>query len=100
MSDFTPKKLLIFFLLALLIYGQFKLWFGNYGVVKLATLKKELVLQKQENQTLIERNEALNAQVKELVTAKETLEERARSQLGMIKRGEIFIQETQNSEKK
>lgn len=83
----------MFVLIALLLIGQAKLWFGNYGVLKLSGLKRELNTQRQENQQLIERNEALNAQVKELMNHKEALEESARSQLGLIKEGEIFIQE-------
>ena len=77
----------------LLVISQVKLWFGNYGVIRLSELRSELSQQQQENDKLIKRNEALNAQVKELREGKEALEERARSQLGMIKEGEIFIQD-------
>lgn len=77
----------------MLVVSQIKLWFGNYGVIRLSELRSELRLQQKENDKLIKRNEALNAQVKELREGKEALEERARSQLGMIKEGEIFIQD-------
>ena len=87
------QKILVGVLAALLLISQIKLWFGNYGVVRLSSLRSELSQQKKENHNLIKRNEALNAQVKELREGKEALEERARSQLGMIKEGEVFIQD-------
>ena len=78
----------------LLIISQYKLWFGDYGVLWLRHLRTELTEQRAENDRLIQRNEALNAQLQELKSGEDALEERARSQLGMIKEGEIFIQET------
>lgn len=88
-----PQNILITVLVVLLVVSQIKLWFGDYGVVRLAALKKELAKQVDENNRLIKRNESLHAQVKELREGKEALEERARNQLGMIKEGEVFIQE-------
>lgn len=93
-----PQNILIAVLAVLLLVSQIKLWFGDYGVVRLASLKKELARQVDENNRLIKRNESLNAQVTELREGKEALEERARSQLGMIKEGEVFIQEQRNDE--
>ena len=80
--------------MALLFLSQIKLWFGSYGVIRLSALRAELDTQLAENNSLIKRNEALNAQVRELREGKEALEERARSQLGMIKEGELFIQDS------
>ena len=88
------QHFVIWVLAGLLVISQYQLWFGDYGVLWLNRLKNELDAQKQENIELIRRNEALHAQLQELKTGKEALEERARSQLGMIKEGEIFIQET------
>ncbi|MGH1542401.1 MAG: septum formation initiator family protein [Arenicella sp.] len=85
-------------LAVLLFVSQIKLWFGDYGVVRLSSLKNELEQQVIENNRLIKRNETLNAQVEELREGKEALEERARSQLGMIKDGEVFIQEMQSEQ--
>jgi cell division protein FtsB len=93
------QQLVTWVLVVLLAISQYKLWFGDYGVLWLNRLKSELNSQTQENNKLIKRNEALNAQLQEFKTGKEALEERARSQLGMIKDGEIFIQETQPSKK-
>lgn len=90
----TTQQTLVVVLTILLLISQIKLWFGNYGIIRLSALRSELNQQLNENEGLIKRNEALNAQVKELREGKEALEERARSQLGMIKEGEIFIQDT------
>ena len=87
-------NVIILILLVLLIISQYKLWFGDYGVLWLRHLRTELTEQRAENDRLIQRNEALNAQLQELKSGEDALEERARSQLGMIKEGEIFIQET------
>jgi len=81
----------------LLLITQYKLWFGNYGVTKLNHLRSELHERRTENDDLIRRNEALHAQVQELKAGKEALEEHARSHMGMIKDGEIFIQEIKPS---
>ena len=88
------QQIIIWVLVGLLVISQYKLWFGDYGVLWLNHLRGELQAQQEENNRLIERNEALNAELQELKTGKEALEERARSQLGLIKEGEIFIQET------
>ncbi len=87
------QQIVIWVLVGLLSISQYKLWFGDYGVLWLNHLRNELQTQQEENNRLIERNEALNAELQELKTGKEALEERARSQLGLIKEGEIFIQE-------
>lgn len=94
------QNIVILVLVGLLLISQYKLWFGDYGVMLLNRLERELQTQYDENNKLIKRNEALNAQLQELKTGKEALEERARSGLGMIKEGEIFIQETQTSKRK
>lgn len=93
------QNLIICFLTVLLLISQYKLWFGDYGVLWLKNLRSELAQQRAENARLIQRNEALNAQLQELKTGQDALEERARSQLGMIKDGEIFIQESRPIEK-
>lgn len=95
----STQKTLVIILVVLLFISQIKLWFGNYGVVRLSALRSELNQQIKENDALIKRNEALNSQVKELREGKEALEERARSQLGMIKEGEVFIQDTSTDKK-
>jgi len=77
-------------LFLLLIALQLKLWFGGHGMFQLWSLETTIDQAKNTNSELIQRNEQLHAQVKELKQGKEALEERARSQLGMIKDGEVF----------
>jgi cell division protein FtsB len=65
-------------------------------------LEHRLAEQKQENLKLKQRNEALSAEVQDLKTGKDAIEELARSELGLIKPGEIFYQvvEPQPGDKK
>ena len=71
---------------------QYQLWIGKYGFIRLNSLNRQLEDLQAENHSLMERNEALYAQVRELSEGSEVLEERARSQLGFVKEGEQFIQ--------
>jgi len=85
------KKLLIL-LLILLVYLQFTLWFGDGGLQDVWRLYGDVEQQRQENSALRERNEALDADVLDLQQGLEAIEEHAREDLGMIKKGETFYQ--------
>jgi len=76
----------------LLAVLQYQLWMGERGLSDVWRLHKTLEAQEQENQRLKERNQALAAEVKDLKQGQEAIEERARSELGMIKKGETFYQ--------
>jgi len=78
--------------LALLIILQYQLWLGKEGIEKRQTLQTRIEQQQQENQQLQMRNRHLNAEVIDLKTGLDAIEGRARSELGMIKRGEVFYQ--------
>lgn len=77
-------------LFLLLIFLQANLWFGSHGVFQLWSLQGNTLEVKERNDKLMERNEALHAEVEELESGSEALEERARNQLGFIKDGETF----------
>ena len=77
-------------LFLLLIFLQANLWFGSHGVFQLWSLQNTSAAAQERNDKLIERNETLHAEVEELESGKEALEERARNQLGFIKEGETF----------
>lgn len=79
-------------LLALLAGLQYYLWVGDGGVVKVRELKDAIEVQKGENRRLKERNSALEAEVLDLKQGFEAIEERARSELGMVREGETFYQ--------
>jgi cell division protein FtsB len=95
-----PKavKIALYVLVGLLLALQYPLWFGNGGVVALWKLKQEIAAQKAENRHLREHNKTLEAEVLDLKQGMAAAEERARSELGMVKKGESFYQiiESQN----
>ena len=80
----------MFFVLLLLL--QYSLWFGNGGLLRVWQLNQSVASQKAENSKLKERNEALEAEVRDLKKGLEAIEERARTDLGMIKKDETFFQ--------
>ncbi len=85
-------KFLVYALIALLLVLQYPLWFGNSSAVNLWRLQREITTQRAENARLAERNAALEAEVLDLKNGLAAIEERARSELGMVKKGETFYQ--------
>jgi len=83
-------KLLIAFLTVCLGVLQYKLWFGDDSRRELKAVEKNVALQLSTNAALSERNEALEVEVLDLKNGLEAVEERARSELGMIEEGETF----------
>jgi cell division protein FtsB len=83
-------RLLLLGLLAVLLALQYKLWIGAGGVREVEQLRITVQLQQEENAALRQRNEALAAEVDDLKGGTAAVEERARSELGMIKPGEVF----------
>jgi cell division protein FtsB len=79
-------------LLVLIAALQLKLWTGTGGTPDVARLRARVEAQRAENETLKKRNEALAADVRDLKEGREGVEERARSELGMVKPGETFYQ--------
>jgi cell division protein FtsB len=85
-------KILIVILSLLLISLQYQLWIGKGSYQEYNSLKKMIEQQQQKNAALKIRNDALVAEVADLKGGLEAIEERARLELGMIKRGEVFYQ--------
>jgi cell division protein FtsB len=79
-------------LLILLIALQVKLWTGQGGMREVWRLEHRVGEQKAENAKLKTRNETLSAEVDDLKSGDEAVEERARSELGLLKPGETFYQ--------
>lgn len=86
------KRLLVAILVILLLVLQYRLWFSDGGLVKMWQLSEALEAQKQENARLLERNRALEAEVIDLKQGLQAIEERARTELGMVKKDETFFQ--------
>lgn len=79
-------------LVALLLLLQYQLWFGEGNVHDAGKLQQQVSVQQSENAALTHRNQELAAQVRDLKQGKAAVEEQARSDLGMIKKGETFYQ--------
>lgn len=79
-------------LLILLLILQYTLWLGEGGLVRVWSLSEQVAAQEQENAKLRERNRALEAEVLDLKQGLDAVEERARTDLGMIKKNETFHQ--------
>lgn len=78
--------------LALLAALQYRLWVGEGSLAHVTQLKQDIASQQGENEKLLERNRVLTAEVIELKQGLETIEERARHELGMVKEGETLFQ--------
>ena len=79
-------------LISLLLLLQYPLWFGKGGWLKVWDSDRQVEEQKHINQKIQARNAALDAEVRDLKQGTEAIEERARSELGMVKRNEVFFQ--------
>ena len=83
---------LVIILAALFVVLQYKLWFAHDGLPQVRKLQNEISKQLKENEALRERNEALMADVYDLRSGKEAVDERAREDLGMVKKDETYYQ--------
>lgn len=86
------KLLLPLILVLLLLLLQYQLWFGEGDLHDAWTLQRQVSAQQIENAALTKRNQALAAQVQDLKRGQAAVEEQARTDLGMIKKGETFYQ--------
>lgn len=93
-------KLLSFILLLAVAAMQYPLWFGKASWLKVWQVDQEVIAVRAENMQLQNRNNMLEAEVNDLKQGLEAIEERARSDLGMIKEGEILFQIVRNSQQK
>ncbi|MBT0960371.1 cell division protein FtsB [Denitromonas iodatirespirans] len=83
-----PVLLLLLLVLAL----QYPLWFGKGGWFRAWEAERQLVEQQALNRKLEQRNAGLDAEIRDLKTGTEAIEERARFELGLTKPDEIFVQ--------
>ncbi len=81
---------MILFLLLLVLLA--KLWFGEGGFNEVHRLEDRVAVQVEENQVLERRNAELQAEVEDLRERLDAVEERARSELGLIREDEEFYQ--------
>ncbi len=81
---------LIFVILIALL--QYPLWLGKGSWLRVWNVNQQINNQKDKNKAFKQRNETLGAEVRDLKQGNAAIEERARSELGMIKQDEVFYQ--------
>jgi cell division protein FtsB len=77
-------------LIVLLCALQYRLWIGEGSLAQANRLEQELKVQQAENDRLLERNRIIHVEVEDLKTGLDTIEERARKDIGLVKKDETF----------
>jgi cell division protein FtsB len=85
-------RILAYVLIALIFALQYPMWLGKGSWLQVREYDRQLAQQREKNEKLKARNEALDADVRDLKTGFEAIEERARGELGMIKHDEVLFQ--------
>ncbi len=85
-------------LIILIALLQYPLWLGKGGWLRVSDVDRQLTSQRDANQKLETRNAGLDAEVRDLKTGYEAIEERARFELGLIKQDEVFVQVPQKGQ--
>jgi cell division protein FtsB len=85
-------KTLTLALAALIVLIQYPLWLGKGSWFRVWEVDQQIRAQRETNRQLKARNDALEAEVRDLKVGLEAIEERARSELGMIRHDEVFFQ--------
>lgn len=84
-------KWLIAVLLGLLIALQYRLWYGEGSFTHSEKLQRDIKQQEADNDRMRERNRILDVEVQDLKSGADSVEERARNDIGMIKKDETFF---------
>ncbi|AVJ55739.1 cell division protein FtsB [Idiomarina sp. OT37-5b] len=84
-------RVVILLLLTVLLALQYRLWFGKNSLPDYWRLQQEVKNQQATNDSLKRRNQVLYADIEDLREGEDALEERARNELGMIKKDEVFF---------
>ena len=91
-------KLLAIALVSMIALLQYPLWLGKGSWLRVWEINQQLISQRETNKEWTVRNAGLDAEVRDLKQGYDAIEEIARSELGMIKQGEIFFQVVDNNE--
>ncbi len=86
----TLYRCFIAVLLVTLLGLQYRLWFGHGSLTHISSLEQEVALRTAEKAGKRQRNAILKAEIKDLKQGLDAAEEIARSELGLIKEGEVF----------
>jgi cell division protein FtsB len=85
------KRIVPAILIALLLVVHAQLWFGRGSVGNVAAMQRKLDAQKAANAQSQQANERLASEVRDLKEGLEMVEEKARSELGMVKPNEVYV---------
>ena len=85
-------RLLLIVLILLTAIIQYPLWLGKGSWSRVQELQNKIATQQETNEALVARNNALQAEVQDLRSGTQAIEERARAELGLVKEGEVFVQ--------
>jgi cell division protein FtsB len=92
---FLMKALTLIFVILIALL-QYPLWLGKGSWLRVWDLNSKIAKQEEKNNSLKIRNDALDAEVRDLKSGSSAIEERARTELGMVKQDEVFYQVLQN----
>jgi len=95
-SDELTLRWLFVALLVILAALQYRLWFAEGSLAEQRRLELQVEQQSRINSQLLQRNEVLEREVLELKSGNKGVEQRAREQLGLVRKGEIFYQFVEN----
>jgi cell division protein FtsB len=85
-------KPFIIILVALFLLLQYELWFSHGGIKSIMHMNDSIAVQQAQNHKAADRNKALVSDIRDLKSGNEAIEERARNNLGLVKKGETFYQ--------
>jgi len=92
LTPFFPMKIILAILIALVLALQYRLWFADDGLVHAFRLKSEIRKQLAKNEEITKHNDFLVKEINSLKNEGGAIETRARNDLGMVKKGEVFYQ--------
>ncbi|MFC3123294.1 cell division protein FtsB [Agaribacter flavus] len=84
------NKWIALILIVLLGLLQYRLWFGKNSLAEYKAMQSQIQTMSEQNVRLKQRNQLLRADIDDLKSGLESMEERARNELGLIKEGETF----------
>ena len=85
-------RLVSLLLIAIMVALHAQLWLGRGSITHVADMRHKITLQKAANTQAQAVNDRLNSEVRDLKEGMEMVEEKARSELGMVRPNEVFVQ--------
>jgi cell division protein FtsB len=86
-------------LVLMLVWLQGRLWVGEGSLAHVSALEDRVEIEQSANESKLQRNKVLRAEIKDLKNGLDAIEEKARSELGLIREGETFFLVVEESDK-